>query len=439
LRKEGYGVNEMPRLCSLSIALMVAACSVGCGGDPLAFRANRLAAKVLERENGTPMQDASEDTLAIVEALFGTPDVPHLPPESLLGPQLAESLEEMLDLENLSRAAGPIFSDQQDVQFGLYRKHCINCHGLEGNGRGAAAALQNPYPRDFTAGVYKYKSTPRGSKPTRQDLLRTLQHGLTGSSMPAFGLLADENLESLVDYVIYLSMRGETERRLLAIAASDLEYEDASGERWLSAEEITRARPETTSPQIQWIADEIKDVIERWQAAEQNVPKVAVPEMVANFAVGKMDPGVSESISEGKLLFQGQIANCASCHGMEGNGSAGLPPDYDDWTKFWTTKLGIDPADKEKLTEFYAAGALKPKSLASRNLQHGGFRGGQKPEDVYLRILHGIDGTPMPAVNLVKEPSGTGLTESQIWQLVTYVLSLSPAKSSTPANAGAIQ
>ena len=137
-------MNEMARLCSLAIALVVAACSVGCGGDALAFRANRLAAKVLEHENSVPMQNASEDTLALVEALFGTPDVPHLPPETLLGPQIAESLEEMLDLENLRRAAGPIYSDQQDVQFGLFRKHCINCHGLEGNGRGAAAALQNP-------------------------------------------------------------------------------------------------------------------------------------------------------------------------------------------------------------------------------------------------------------------------------------------------------
>ena len=180
-------------------------------------------------------------------------------------------------------------------------------------------------------------------------------------------------------------------------------------------------------------------MIERWQAAGQNAPKVAVPELVANFAEGKSGPGVSESISEGKLLFQGQIANCVSCHGMEGDGSTGLPPDYDDWTKLWTTKLGIDPADKEKLTKFYAAGALKPKALAARNLQHGGFRGGREPVDVYLRILHGIDGTPIPAVNLVEEPSGTGLTESQIWQLVTYVLSLSPAASPASANPEVIQ
>ena len=42
--------------------------------------------------------------------------------------------------------------------------------------------------------------------------------------MPSFAALRDDDLEALVDYVIYLSVRGEVERRLAAAAIDELGY-----------------------------------------------------------------------------------------------------------------------------------------------------------------------------------------------------------------------
>ena len=44
------------------------------------------------------------------------------------------------------------------------------------------------------------------------------------------------------------------------------------------------------------------------------------------------------------------------------------------------------------------------------------FRGGKHPDDVYLRIANGIEGTPMP--------SSAALTSDEIWALVAYVQAL---------------
>ena len=67
------------------------------------------------------------------------------------------------------------------------------------------------------------------------------------------------------------------------------------------------------------------------------------------------------------------------------------------------------------------AGALRPRPVQPRNLQQGVFRGGSEPETLYRRITQGIAGTPMPAVAVVEEPNGVGLTDNQIWDLVRYL------------------
>ena len=52
----------------------------------------------------------------------------------------------------------------------LYFEHCAVCHGPDGRGNGPAAPSMIPRPRDFTQGVYKYKSTPPGTPPSDDDL-----------------------------------------------------------------------------------------------------------------------------------------------------------------------------------------------------------------------------------------------------------------------------
>src|SRR5436190_10316157 len=77
-------------------------------------------------------------------------------------------------------------------------QRCAVCHGPDGRGNGPAAPSLIPRPRDFTLGLFKYKSTVRNEPPTDDDLLRVVKTGLTASAMPAFGdLLTDEEIRAV--------------------------------------------------------------------------------------------------------------------------------------------------------------------------------------------------------------------------------------------------
>src|ERR1700689_15334 len=41
-----------------------------------------------------------------------------------------------------------------------YRRYCVGCHGDLGDGLGENAPWLDPKPRDFSAGVFKCRSTP---------------------------------------------------------------------------------------------------------------------------------------------------------------------------------------------------------------------------------------------------------------------------------------
>jgi mono/diheme cytochrome c family protein len=96
----------------------------------------------------------------------------------------------------------------------LYRRNCLHCHGLAGDGRGPTGPWVSPHPRDFRQGKFKFISSNASGnkiKPRREDILRSLKSGVEGTSMPAFGLLGDQALEQLTSYVLHLSLRGEVE------------------------------------------------------------------------------------------------------------------------------------------------------------------------------------------------------------------------------------
>ena len=75
----------------------------------------------------------------------------------------------------------------------VYEKRCLGCHGEKGAGDGPAASRFKPVPRDFTKGLFKYKTTPHGSPPTDDDLIRTVTEGLPGTGMPAWKSIIKEN------------------------------------------------------------------------------------------------------------------------------------------------------------------------------------------------------------------------------------------------------
>ena len=100
----------------------------------------------------------------------------------------------------------------------LYRRYCIGCHGPEGDGNGENAAWIDPKPRDFTAAVFKCRSTPTGTLPTDQDLFDAITRGFVTTNMPPWKPLTNQNRADLVAYVKTFSARWEEEKPGPAIA-----------------------------------------------------------------------------------------------------------------------------------------------------------------------------------------------------------------------------
>ncbi len=98
------------------------------------------------------------------------------------------------------RRVGPDDARLAEGRF-VFGRHCAVCHGKWGDGRGEMAATMVPRPRKFTAGIFKFRSTPSGSLPTDADLARTIRGGLFGTSMPAFRELSDREVGSVTEYL----------------------------------------------------------------------------------------------------------------------------------------------------------------------------------------------------------------------------------------------
>jgi len=381
------------------LALALGACAAlglgGCTAEP-AFQLNSAHAARLERDFRQPTTDERKNDLQRVLAeLFGTPDHPLLP-------EAVQASGMRLAAERLSAAAGPVGSDERGNENGLYRTHCVNCHGITGDGVGPTATFINPYPRDFRRGVYKFKSTPKGAKPTDEDLTRIIVAGIPGTAMPAYRALPDRDVQALVEYVKYLSLRGEVERLLLDYAAAELDPDEPLIDEMASVEERQEQR--------RVVDDFVARVAESWARAESMVTPVVPPQP---------DRDPAAQVARGRELYFGDVAGCVKCHGESALGD-GQTTDYDDWTK------EFDPGHASVLSAL-SKGALWPRTIRPRNLRLGVYHGGGQPEDLYRRIHNGIDGTPMPAA-LVKPadapPDAKGLTTDDIWCLVAFVLSL---------------
>src|SRR3974377_1506613 len=83
----------------------------------------------------------------------------------------------------------------------VYEQHCAACHGANGDANGPAAVWLYPKPRNFSAGMFKIKSTPGTTLPTDEDLFQSVTRGLSGSSMPSFPYLPETQRRDVVQYV----------------------------------------------------------------------------------------------------------------------------------------------------------------------------------------------------------------------------------------------
>src|SRR5262245_245721 len=107
----------------VAISAAALTCALGCTqAPPPQFHLNMVQAATKELSTKSEQQVAD-----VLEAIFGTPDNPSVLPET------------GLDQKKLLLAAGPAWTDANDVTHGLYRRHCVHCHGISGDGRGPTA------------------------------------------------------------------------------------------------------------------------------------------------------------------------------------------------------------------------------------------------------------------------------------------------------------
>ncbi len=183
--------------------------------------------------------------------------------------------------------------------------------------------------------------------------------------------------------------------------------------------------------------DMVADLAEEWLEAPENVVEVPEPPSIIPVAEnyeefvalsqGDQAEALAASVKRGQELFVGKIANCSKCHGPTGLGD-GQTTDYDDWTKDWTTKVGLKPEDRESLIPLLARGALPPVNAKPRNFAEGLFHGGSGSADLYRRIMVGIDGSPMPAATFVEGQ----FEQDDVWHIINFIRSLQKPEPDEP-------
>ncbi len=201
----------------------------------------------------------------------------------------------------------------------IFLEKCAICHGPDGRGNGPAAPSMIPHPRDFTKGLFKYKSTNQGLPPTDEDLISTVKNGLNASGMPYWkDLLNDKEIQAVVGFIKSLS-----------------------------------------------------------PVFDQSKPTTI--QIIKPNTVGQA------SVKNGEKLYQTQ--GCSDCHGAAGKGGM-------------------------KLKDF------KGYDVISRDLTAPWtFRGGNSPEQIWLRITTGLSPGPMPSYEKT-------LTSQERWDIVHYLQSI---------------
>lgn len=112
---------------------------------------------------------------------------------------------------NMEAHVGKYTGHAADAQAN-YRRYCVGCHGVEGDGQGENAQWLDPQPRNFTLGQFKCRSTPSGTLPTDEDLYNSIGRGFDRSVMPIWNQLTNQDKVDLVAYVKHFSSKWTTEK-----------------------------------------------------------------------------------------------------------------------------------------------------------------------------------------------------------------------------------
>jgi mono/diheme cytochrome c family protein len=356
---------------------------------------NPLFAKREDIENKEKLRDPTTMPAAdrqklesTLEELFGTPAHPKVR-------NYDDATKKVVDLTPEAQQTLKLDAATLEKGSGLYRIHCVHCHGVPGDGRGPTAQWVNPHPRDFRQGLFKFQSVDQtkqgmaGSPPRRADLLHTLEYGLEGSAMPAFTLLTNAERETLVSYVIHLSLRGHAEYETIRGA-----FDRDNKTNTLAVRPTEEGPPEDLAAYLGFM--QARNV-GRWLESQKPANAIHVPPYP--YDIGNIEE-LRKSAERGQQMFIGKAnpdagadlqkwvkaANCVSCHTTYGRQSTFR---WDDW-----------------------ATLAKPN-----NLTVGVYRGGRRPIDFYYRIHSGINGSGMANF-------GSSLPPQAIWDLVNFVRTL---------------
>jgi mono/diheme cytochrome c family protein len=289
--------------------------------------------------------------------------------------EAAKAAKDELKLDDASLARGSV----------VYRRWCMQCHGVTGAGNGAQAIELAAMPRDYRQGIFKFvtafvKPDPKqpkkglgpSGKPLRADLVRTIRKGIDGSMMPAFPTLTDAEVEDLVSYVIHLAVRGETEFATMAKAMQPTEED-----------------PDFTGPELVWLFNQnLMFVLINWQLAAKS-PIPIPPENV------RSDDDRLLSAFRGYKNYTSAEFGCAACH----------------------VDFGREPQLKWDMW----GGVVQP-----RNLPLGVYRGGRTGKDLYARLYGGIYPSGMTAFHtaLATGPSYFDKPD-KLWNVVHFLEALS--------------
>jgi mono/diheme cytochrome c family protein len=291
-------------------------------------------------------QKERDELRKYLDATFGTPARPTVHPDD----DDSKPIVEALKLDDAELAAGSK----------VYRRHCLQCHGVAGDGRGPSGPWLHPHPRDYRQGLFKFISSQGGNerKPRRDDLHRTLTVGIEGTSMPSFALLTESEREALISYVIHLSIRGEVEYRVAVAAAQKTLQNDVKSDAEM------------------WTVN----ILKYWNASNKNViaPQKDTPALNGSQRL--------ESVRRGYQAFtDSKSGNCVSCHFDFGRQAQFR---YDAW------------------------GTL----TRPNNLTAGVYRGGRRPIDIFWRVRGGINPCEMP-----KDDKDD---DDKVWDIVNFVHAL---------------
>jgi len=248
----------------------------------------------------------------------------------------------------------------------LYKFRCAVCHGEDGAGDGPAADYLYPRPRDFTLGMFKYKSSPGDLPPKDEDLVEAIATGVPGTSMPGWSaVLSDEQIDGLITLIKTFDIAA-----VWAPLDADWEEFDDDG-RYTKADFRVITEDEPGDGQVGYSA---------------------------------------ESVARGADIYE---ENCRKCHGIDGRGDITSGKFLeDDWgyrtwardlTKHWTWRT---------------VGVTGDRGEAGRNTVI---------QSIYRRLSIGIPGTPMPAHRATEKGEEDAIGLKDRWHVANFVYSLGAA------------